>query len=116
VAASPNDQAAFGTPVFSPDGASVALTIGEYKDGAMSPKALIVMPARTSGGQAGARLILGEVYEPSWHPSGNSLVYIKRDPDGKRSVYTVNKDGSGERSLSGGRGNFAYPTFSPQSK
>ena len=40
-------------------------------------------------------------------------MFVRRD-DGKRSIYTINRDGTGEASLSKGSGNFGAPRYSPQ--
>lgn len=117
IIASPDDRVAFGAPAISPDGATVALTIGPYQgNGSFDSKGIILVPDQPGGASATAHLVVGDVYEPSWHPSGNSLVYVKRGADGKRAIYTINKDGSAEKDVTGDRGNFGNPRFSPQSK
>jgi len=114
VVASEDDEVAFGPPIVSPDGAELLVTVGSYADGSIQPRQLALMPARAGGGAAPAILLEAEVYEASWHPSGQRVVYIKRE-GGKRSIYTIEKDGSGERSISSD-GEYASPIFSPQSK
>ena len=114
VVASEDDDVAFGSAVMSPDGTQILATVGSYSDGNVNPRQLALMPARTGGGLAPAILTESEVYEPNWHPTGARVVYIKRE-GGKRSIYTMEKDGTGEKSISG-EGEFASPAFSPMSK
>lgn len=105
---------AFGPPAFSPDGSQVCLTAGTFADRDYAPNTLVVMPAQEGGAAAGTALVRGAIYEYSWHPTGGSLVYIKRD--GKaRAIFKINKDGSGETKVSDD-GNYMKPSFSPQSK
>jgi hypothetical protein len=114
VAISNSDKIAFGPPSISPDSSVIAVTVGNFADTALAPKQLVVMPLRSGGGASPAVLVQGEVYEPSWHPNGKSLVYVKR-ANGKRTVFTIGNDGSNEKPLSTD-GDFASPKFSPQSK
>ena len=114
VAISNSDKIAFGQPSISPDSSVIAVTVGNFADTALAPKQLVVMPLRSGGGASPAVLVQGEVYEPSWHPNGKSLVYVKR-ANGKRTLFTIGNDGSNEKALSTD-GDFASPKFSPQSK
>jgi len=116
IAISPNDTVSFSSPAVSPDGSKVAIVAGPFdSSGSVTPKELDVMPVQEFGVRARATLVKGEVYEPSWNPAGDLLVYAKR-VDGKRSIFTVRADGEDERNISGGQGNFGYPVFSPQTK
>ncbi len=114
IAASNDDTACFGAPAVSPSGDRVALTVGSYADGNLSPREMTLMPVSSGGVRAAAKLVDGEVFEPSWHPNGQSLAFIRRK-DSNRTVFAINVDGSGERQVSGD-GEFAFPRFSPQSK
>ena len=116
VVASSEDNACFGSVSASPDGTRIALVLGPFTNGSLDPKALFVFPLKSGAQAAGARMVVGAVYEPSWSPDGKQLTYVKRDADGKRSIYVINADGSGERSITGGKGDFGYPIFSPQTK
>jgi len=116
VGISTNDGLAFSAPKISPDGSEIALILGNYKDGALEGKQLMLTPAKPAGGQASALLVPGEVFEPAWHPNGKSLVYIKRNKAGKRAIFSINKDGTNEKDLTGDKGDFGFPMFSPQSK
>lgn len=114
IATSPSNETAFGSPKISPDGATVLVVIGSFEPGAsLMPKGLFAMPNKTGGGQLGAGIVQGEVFEPSWSPDGSRIVYAKRE-GGKRSIFTAAKDGSSERSVSGGQGNYGTPLYSPQ--
>jgi WD40-like Beta Propeller Repeat len=116
IVASSEDNACFGSVAASPDGSRIAVVLGPFVNGAMDPKALYLFPLKSGAQGAGARLVAGAVFEPTWSPDGKQLAYVKRDADGKRSIYVINADGSGERSVTGGKGDFGYPVFSPQTK
>ncbi len=111
---SKNDKHVLGSPSVSPDGSTVMATVGTYKDGSLLPFGLLAMPVRDRGFETASPLARGEIYEPSWSPDGGTIVFARRSPGGKRDIFTVAKDGRGERNLSGGRGDFASPRFSPQ--
>ena len=72
------------------------------------------MPLQPNGGSAGAPIAKGTIYEPSWSPAGDKIVFARREVDGKRSIFSINKDGTGERKISDGKGNYGFPKFSPQ--
>lgn len=110
---SKTNATAFGTPVFSADGSKIAFIQGKYVDGSgFEPERLMVaIPERGI-----APLTNGAIYDPAWHPNGQSLLFIRRGEDGQRSIWSVNNDGSNERNLTQGKGNFAKPQYSPQSK
>ena len=72
VVASPNADAAFGSVALSPDASRILVVVGSYDGTNFTPAGLVIMPAQANGGSAGARLLQGEVYEPSWHPSGKT--------------------------------------------
>ncbi|RYG85693.1 hypothetical protein EON77_05090, partial [bacterium] len=113
VTASVNDDTAYGRPVVSPDGAQILVTVGSWRDAALGPNALITMPTRAKGGAAGAALKQGEIYEPSWSPDGTKIVYVRRE-GGRRGIYVMDSGGSGETAITGDKGDFAQPLFSPQ--
>ncbi|HVL38987.1 MAG TPA: hypothetical protein VM328_06305 [Fimbriimonadaceae bacterium] len=116
IAISPDDKLAFGNPVVSPDGSTVAVVVGAYQDSSLTPEQLVVMPAAEGGGQQRTLVLAGRISQVSWHPNSRTLVFIRPDAQGKRSVFTIDRDGSGERNLTGGQGDFREPLFSPQSK
>lgn len=118
IVAVPDDRACFSSPTISPAGDRVLLVVGPYDPSSESiqPQQLVTMPTQEGGGNAVARLVTSPVFEPSWSPKGDRLVYVKRTPGGKRGIYVCNADGSGEQALSGDSGNFGSPKFSPQTK
>jgi len=52
---------------------------------------------------------------PAWSPTGRTLVFAKGEP-GRRDLYVVRSDGSGERRLTRVRGDETEPTWSPDGK
>ena len=113
--ASPDDKSAFGAPRVSPDGTRVMLVGGSMVEGSLRPIGLLTMPLRAQGLQQASVLTRGEVYEPSWSADGKRIVFAKR-AGGKRDVYTMNADGTEEKNLTQGKGDFATPLFSPMVK
>lgn len=113
--ASKDDKSAFGAPAISPDGSTVIVTVGGYStEQQLDPMGLIAMPIRQFGIQGQTPLVRGAVYEPSWSPDGSQIAFARRDKDGHRTIYTISKSGGSERNVTGGKGDFAYPKFSPQ--
>jgi len=114
IAISNDPKNAFGPAVCGPDGSKVMVTTGSYDGATYTPAGLAILPNTPGGIQSGTPLIGGAIYEASWHPAGTSVTYIKRE-GGKRSIYKINVDGSGETKVSDD-GNYMTPFFSPQSK
>lgn len=115
VAASPDDQKGFGAVSISPQGDRILAIAGLYDGTSLTPTVLLVMPANEKGMSAMAPLVRGEVFEPSWFPSGRKIVYVRRDGT-SRSIFTANDDGSGEKNITAGKGDFGFPKVSPQLK
>lgn len=116
IIASNEDEVAFGSPAVSPDGSRLLLVVGNYDGASVSPRELITLPAQSNGAQGAARLFQGAIYDPAWSPTGDKIAYVKRDTEGKRNIYVANADGSAEKNLSQGKGDFSSPKFSPQLK
>lgn len=108
-----SDTGAFAHPVVSPDGSQIVMVMGIFEDGGVTPKQLSIVPNQSGGAPAQATLVEGEVYEPVWTKDGSKILYAKR-ADGARSIFEIGKDGSGERNLTGGKGDFVNPAPSPQ--
>jgi Tol biopolymer transport system component len=115
VTASLSDKTAFTSLKISPDGASLLLTVGPYVDGSVNAKELYVLPVRSEAIADRQLVSKGEIYEPSWHPNNGTIAFIRRE-GGKRHLYTVEKDGTGEKRISDGQKSYAFPQFSPQTK
>ncbi len=114
VVLSQSDETAFHRVAVSPDGSMIAAVIGKYGGaGDVEAEALCVMPAEPGGGQALAKVTEGKVQEPSWAPDSQRLAFV-RLRNGKRAIHTIGRDGSDERIVSGDRGDFGWPRFSPQ--
>ena len=112
VGAAPDDRAAFGSPRVSPDGTRLLLVQGPIDESGLRPKALLTLPLRAGGIGQASPLAQGEVYEPSWSPDSKRIAYAKR-VGGKRDLFTITAEGSDEKSLTNGKGDFASPLFSP---
>jgi hypothetical protein len=112
-----DDKTAFGSVTVSPDGQKVAYVEGAYAgDGNLDAKSLWVFVV--AGPNAGKRgqFVAGQVFEPSWSPDSNTLVYARRDGEGKRLIYTSSLDDPSPRLRSPDAGVFSNPVFSPQIK
>lgn len=114
IAVSNDDKMAFGPVSVSPDGSQIAVTTGSYDGINFQPGGLAVMPLQPGGMQVGSPVIGGKIFEVSWHPDGETLVFIKRDGS-ERAIYKINRDGSAQTKISDG-GNYMTPKLSPQSK
>lgn len=111
LAASPDDNIAYGQPAVSPDGTRVMFVRGKYDGTNLTPDGLYIKGIQDPLPEA--PVVSGQVYEPSWHPGGNKIVYVKRD-GGKRAIFTANPDGTDEKNLTGDKGDFSRPLYSPQ--
>ncbi len=112
VAAAPDDRVGFGSPRVSPDGTRLLLLQGRMEDGSLRPETLLTLPMREAGIQQASNLVKGEVYEPTWSPDSKRVAYAKRI-GGKRDLFTMSADGTDEKSLTNGKGDFTTPLFSP---
>lgn len=110
---SEDDEVAFGAPAISPDGSMIAAPVGPVVEGVFRPQMLAIFPARFGGGSESVVVLNGDVSDISWHPSGNSLVYIKSGLDGARAVHTIDRTGANETRVSPPGRNFSSPRFSP---
>ncbi|MFN3728689.1 MAG: hypothetical protein ACK4XJ_03130 [Fimbriimonadaceae bacterium] len=115
IGVSPNDETCFSSPIIDPTGDSFVCRIGSYDENqGFIPKELATMPVREGAIQSSSVLFRGAIYEPNWNPNGQSLVFCMRNDSGKRAVFQLNRDGSGLKDLTGDRGDFSFPTYSPQ--
>lgn len=109
-----DDQAAAGDVALSPDGSQLVAVMGTVQDGiSFSPQVMIIAPATTGGLEQGGALKQGLATQPSFSPDGEKIVYLFSEGDG-RSVYVMNRDGSGERRVSDIGKDYSGPRFSPQ--
>ena len=99
-------------PAVSPDSRWVAVAAGQIVGYEFTPRELILVPISQEGIQARRRLIEGAISEPSWHPSGEKIVYSKLGPASEGQVFVIGADGSNEKRVSG-IGDFGSPKFSP---
>jgi hypothetical protein len=112
---SDKDAFAIAEPCFSPDGAAIVALAGSYGEHSQfQTREMVVMPAQERGIQLAAPVAKGRIREPSWSPSGDRLVFVRADETGRRSICTIGRDGTDEVNVTGGRGDFASPRYSPQ--
>ncbi len=116
IALTQDDKFTFGMPTISPDGSEVMCVVGPYEGyGMMQANNLVLMPLRIGGGQQSTTLVPRRVYDASWHPNGQTIV-ITGEMEGKQGIFTINRDKTGMKSLTGSKGSFRGATFSPVSK
>lgn len=109
--ASDADTQAFGQPAISPDGTRVLFIGGKFDGTNLDPQGLLIKSI--SDPLPPSPVVMGQVFEPSWSPDGNRIAYVKRE-GGKRAIFTANADGTDEKNLTGDKGDFSHPLFSPQ--
>jgi len=115
VMVSDKDAFAIAEPKFSPDGASIVALAGTYGEHSQfRSREMVVMPAQEGGIRLAAPLAQGRIREPSWSPAGDRIVFVRADDKGRRSICTIARDGTDEVNVTGDRGDFASPVFSPQ--
>lgn len=93
-------------PVWSPDGASVAVATASAAGSAIEV-------APTDGSKP--RVVFdgaGENVDPSWSPDGTTLAF-DRNTSGRWAIWLVGRDGSGAREAIGGAANNRFPQWSP---
>lgn len=116
LAASIDDETGFVGVRVAPDGSAFLFLTGPATgNGNITVDSLSLAP--TGGrpiGDRALRLIRGRVFEPSWAPDSQTIAYAKYDEQNKRSIFTVCRDGSNETNITKGKGDFAFPLFSPQ--
>ncbi|MBI5705560.1 MAG: PD40 domain-containing protein [Armatimonadetes bacterium] len=98
----------------SPDGSMLAAVRGSYtSEGDLEPMELIVFPTDAAGGSAITVIKQGKIFEPSWGPNSDLLLYIE-SAGGRRAIHTIRRDGSDPKNVTGTKGDFAWPRMSPQ--
>lgn len=110
---SEGDDVVFGKPAVSPDGTMVAAPVGVQEAGVFIPQMMAIFPNRFGGGSEAVVILNGDISDISWHPSGNSLAYIKSGMDGAKAVHTIQRTGANETRVSPPGRNFSQPRFSP---
>lgn len=110
---SKSDKDAFSQVTLSPDGSRFMVVYGSYDGTNLNPSGLYIAPLQPNGLAGGALVAKGEIYEPTWHPSGKKIAFARRQK-GERSIIVMNDDGFGEKNLTEGKGNYGTPKFSPQ--
>ncbi|HLX77303.1 MAG TPA: hypothetical protein VKR27_00335, partial [Acidimicrobiales bacterium] len=114
IAAMPNSDHAFAEPQISPDGSQVAFIEGaDTKDGFKS-QALFIAPFATGGGHSAKPLVTGKLSSPCWSPDGKQIAFVGIAADGHGDIEVVQATGGSLNVITGGKGNFSSPRYSPQ--
>ncbi len=122
VIATQKDDACFSNIALSPDGATLACTVGAYKGGGeFVARAILAMPAQPSGVQQSATIFPTanapknlQITNLSWSPDGRHVAFGVIDKAGDREICVVDKDGGGFKEVTKGKGKFGMPKYSPQ--
>ena len=109
----PSDANAFGSPVFSPDGSSIVVSVGTYSDSELHMTGLLVMPAVAGGGQSPSALHKGAVDSVSYSGDGKSIAYCVHNGSTSQ-IHVMTNEGSDDHVIAQGKGSFSEATFSPQ--
>lgn len=108
------DNDVFRSVKVSQDGQYLLLTAGKYQNpGSVEVNAMGFLPVQAQPGTGPSLILNGEVFEPAWSADASKVVYIKK-VNGKRDIFTINRDGSSETNITNGKGDFGFPRFSPQ--
>lgn len=106
---SPDNQEAALEVAYSPDDSRIAFVLAERQpNGKLVRKGLYTVP---SDGGVPTEIVAGEVYEPSWSPDGQYLVFTMGKV-GARQLYTVKIDGT-ELKQRTQEGDYLSPRWSP---
>ncbi len=99
-------------PAYSPDGSKLLFSVGTVTSGNFDPKGIII---GEPGKPVGEYTVLTDkvCFEIAWLPSGEGLIYARRDGKNRR-IYRYDLTAGTETAISSGEGEFAFPTFSPQ--
>ncbi len=108
-----SDGKCWSQPAYSPDGEGLVVVAGAYAvtEGEFKPAGLMFYPAH--GGPSGV-VAKGQISDPSWQPSGDAVIFARREVNGEKDLVVVPRAGGGEKSLTAGKGNFSRPLYSPQ--
>lgn len=99
-----------GAVVWAPEGTHLAFEMWRVKGEEKDRIGIGVMGI----GDPEPRLIVkGNAVTPTWSQGGTSLVYVRFRKDGKRDLWIVSADGSGDKRLTDGTGDNYAPTWSP---
>ncbi|MET4637200.1 hypothetical protein [Mycetocola sp. 2940] len=95
------------TPSWSPDGAQIVY-------GTLQGDAAQIHVMNSDGGER--HLLTSDGTWPSWSPDGQRIVFSTSRGGSQESLWTVNRDGSGEALLADGESGLAEPAWSPDGK
>ncbi len=113
-----DDNVIFVDPAISPAGDEIAVSVAGIQNGQdIMPKGLALValkPTTQESPPIQTPILEGPITKPRWSGDGARYVFLKDEAGGKRSVYTADKDGSGESMISTSGDDFDIPSFSPQ--
>lgn len=113
VASKKNDEAISSVAV-SPDSKWVAVCRAQADPAVVvRPTALAVFPVERSSGPAQG-LLEGPVYDPSWSPDSNKIVFAMPEGEADRLIYTISRTGGTPARVSPDHGVYSVPQMSPQ--
>lgn len=99
-----------GAVVWAPEGTHLAFEMWRVREEEKDRIGIGVMGI----GDPEPRLIVqGNAITPTWSQGGTSLVYVRFREDGKRDLWIVSADGSGDKRLTNGTGDNYAPAWSP---
>lgn len=115
VAMSSINKVCFSHPKVSPDGNSVLISVGKYLgDGNQQMQGLLAAPLAQNGISSASPLLKGEVFDYSWSPNGKKIAFIRKSPEGIRTIFVIDKEVGEAKQLSDGKTDYSRPIYSPQ--
>lgn len=116
IAAIPDNQVGFLRPRWDPAGKTFILNAGPVdNDNQVSNKALLLFDD-TPGASPKPVLPGVETQSAEWHPNGNLITFTAVDRTTKKTaIFQVSREGE-VKNLTGDKGDFESPRFSPVSK
>lgn len=111
----PEGKLSFGEPSVSTNGKAAVFTIGKLVgENQIDGRGIVVMSlAEDSGLPPIAQIMNGPVSQPCLSPANEKVAFVRREANGKGSVWTASATG-GEPTKVSDDGDYMSPKFSPQ--